>query len=75
MHSINPRSLPPDPRVARPKTLSAALLIVEQTFREQGWNDDERRRYVEMHDGDLTTVEGVRAVLAAMEESRMVIYK
>lgn len=69
------KSLPPDLKIPRPKTLSAALLIVEQTFREQGWNAAERRRYVEKHDGDLTTVEGVRQVLDAMEESRMVIFR
>lgn len=64
----------PDPRINRPKTLSAAKALVNQICREQGWSAAESRRYFNQHGGDFETAAGVREILAAMESSRMIIF-
>jgi hypothetical protein len=63
----------------RPATVSEARELIGKIFAENRWDAYERRRYLKAkgYNAELyqLTPEGVRAVIAAMEQSRMVIFR
>ncbi|HRJ90054.1 MAG TPA: hypothetical protein PLX39_15360 [Pyrinomonadaceae bacterium] len=71
---MKPRSLPPDPKDRRPKTLAEAKALIAKTFREQGWNEREQATYCRIHGADPETQEGCRKLIDAMSASRMILF-
>lgn len=69
----------PDLPEARPAPVSDAKRLIAKIFDENRWDADEQRRYLKLKgynaELDRLTPEGVRAVIAAMEGSRMVIFR
>lgn len=68
------KAITADPKVARPQTIAQARELIKQTFREQDWDKHQQDVYCTMHGADLSTADGVRTIIAAMERSRMILF-
>jgi hypothetical protein len=67
-------------QIARPITRGAAVSIVQDIYRQNGWNDDAQKRHqlsLKLNDKQLTerTNDEIKTILDDFEKARMVIFK
>ncbi|CAN5354067.1 hypothetical protein BH10ACI2_BH10ACI2_00160 [soil metagenome] len=68
------------PKPFRPKTVGDAKSIVNSIFDKNKWTERDRLKYLEMHGVEPKQVEAlqpgeVRTIVAAMEQSHMVLFQ
>lgn len=73
------RPQPPFERLSRPTTRGAAVLIVQDIYRQNDWDDDAQRRHqlsLKLDDKQLTerTNDEIKTILDDFEKARMVIF-
>lgn len=67
-------------KVSRPKTKGAAVLLIDETYRYNGWGDTERathQRMLGLEPKPLNemTIEELRVIVDRFELSKMVIFR
>ncbi len=70
------KSLPPDKKDRRPETRGAARLLIEKTFRENGWGARERATYFSMPGVEGTdSADDIRKIIADFDLHKMILFE
>lgn len=67
------------PKPFRPKTLADAKRMIAAAFERNRWDENSRRKYLEMHgvtpkEANALSLAEARQIIAAMEKSRIVLF-